>query len=52
MLNMDVVCGQGEVWLVLPLFGRRRLVSVVLLIFVGDALQKQEVGDYALLVAS
>ena len=51
MLDMDVVCCQGEVWLVLPLFGRRRLVSVVLLIFVGNVVQKQEVGDSALLVA-
>ena len=51
MLDIDAVIREVEIRLVLALFGRCRLVLVGCFVFIGDAVEIEEVRDLAFLVA-
>ena len=51
MLDVDAVVREKEIGLVLAPLGRRRFVLVRRFILVGDAVEMEEIGDFAFLVA-
>ena len=51
MLDVDAVVRKKEIGLVLAFLGRRRLVLVGRFVFVGDAVEIEEIRDLAFLVA-